>query len=263
MLEISLVPRDVESRDLRARVFSNGWKYDFAIWASQVPTRRGYLGEEHVKRFSGCAKVPNQVHALSVAQGPKNAPKYFLNNVFGARPEVTQGTFERPRKIQKTCGKGGDPKMQGQKTRNQGPKYQGNKAQGNQLQRQQVSSSRNRFPFSLGNWAICEKNLKWPIINHICLTGMATPAQVSQHLANSRLDVGNILPIFSQELSQPHARMFLQALMSWLATWHPMQEEKLVEVGCRRLCCTMLKVEARPPKEKQCQDCQWSDESVQ
>ena len=28
-----------------------------------------------------------------------------------------------------------------------------------------------------------------------------------------------------------------------------MQEEKLVKVGCRRLCCTMLKVEARPPKE--------------
>ena len=36
----------------------SAWNCDFAIWASQVPTRRGYLGEEHVQRFSGGPKHP-------------------------------------------------------------------------------------------------------------------------------------------------------------------------------------------------------------
>ena len=42
-------------------------------------------------------------------------------NVLGARPEVTQSTFERPQRIQKTTGKG-DPKMQGQKKETKVPR---------------------------------------------------------------------------------------------------------------------------------------------
>ena len=50
---------------------------------------------------------------------PRMAQKYFFKNA--PRPEVTQCTFERPRRIQKTTGKGG-PKMQGQKKETKVPR---------------------------------------------------------------------------------------------------------------------------------------------